>query len=391
MRRSRSNPNPGGSRRFPRGLLSAAVCFGVLWVGVVALASAGVEGVPLLVLGCAGVVGTAALLPLVRRREAELEGLSRTDPLTGLANHRGFHQALARQLERARLGNGRLALVMLDVDHFKAVNDAHGHSYGDEVLRSIGKRVRIAVSGQGTAARVGGEEFALIIPDRDAEGAYEVAERARDAVSTVPVRGIELSCSAGVAAYPDDAEDAANLCQLAEGALHWAKRRGKRHRFAHSGGGDGQDNALRIIQCASQIVRRVESRFGLRLLTRTTRSVAPTEAGERLLRTLVPALEELDASLAALGSLRERPAGTIRITSVEHAAKTVIWPKLVQLLQDFPEIAVEISLAGAGFSAAAPGVHRANGATCDDRPMECAPKPPREAERRNRKTCLLPV
>jgi len=94
----------------------------------------------------------------------------------------------------------------------------------------------------------------------------------------------------------------------------------------------------------SQIVRRVESRLGLRLLTRTTRSVAPTEAGERLLRTLVPALEELDASLAALGSLRERPAGTIRITSVEHAAKTVIWPKLVQLLQDFPEIAVEISL-----------------------------------------------
>jgi len=199
----------------------------VLWVGVVALASAGVEGVPLLVLGCAGVVGTAALLPLVRRREAELEGLSRTDPLTGLANHRGFHQALARQLERAHRQNGRLALVMLDVDHFKAVNDAHGHSYGDEVLRSIGKGLRIAVSGQGTAARVGGEEFALIVPDRDAEAAYELAERARDAVSTVPVRGIELSCSAGVAAYPDDAEDASNLCQLAEGAMHWAKRRGK--------------------------------------------------------------------------------------------------------------------------------------------------------------------
>jgi diguanylate cyclase (GGDEF)-like protein len=116
---------------------------------------------------------------------------------------------------------------MLDVDHFKAVNDAHGHSYGDEVLRSIGKGLRIAVSGEGIAARVGGEEFALIVPDRDAEAAYEVAERARDAVSTVPVGGIELSCSAGVAAYPDDAEDASNLCQLAEGALHWAKRRGK--------------------------------------------------------------------------------------------------------------------------------------------------------------------
>jgi DNA-binding transcriptional LysR family regulator len=94
----------------------------------------------------------------------------------------------------------------------------------------------------------------------------------------------------------------------------------------------------------SQIVRRVEGRLGLRLLTRTTRSVAPTEAGERLLRTLVPALDELDASLAALSSLQDRPAGTIRITSVEHAAKTVIWPALKKLLPDYPEIAVEISL-----------------------------------------------
>ncbi|HEY7151837.1 MAG TPA: EAL domain-containing protein [Solirubrobacterales bacterium] len=228
MRRSRSNPKGGESRRFPPGLLLlAAGGFGVLWIVVVAFATGGVGGVPLLVLGCAGVAGTAALLPAVRRREAELEGLSRTDPLTGLANHRGFHQELARQLERARRRNGRVAVVMLDVDHFKAVNDAHGHSYGDEVLRSIGKGLRIAASGEGTAARVGGEEFALIVPDRDAEGAYEMAERARDAVSTVPVGGIELSCSAGVAAYPDDAEDASNLCQLAEAALHWAKRRGK--------------------------------------------------------------------------------------------------------------------------------------------------------------------
>ncbi|MCW4454989.1 LysR family transcriptional regulator [Flavobacterium sp. MXW15] len=94
----------------------------------------------------------------------------------------------------------------------------------------------------------------------------------------------------------------------------------------------------------SQIVRRVEGRLGLRLLTRTTRSVAPTEAGERLLRTLVPALRELDASLEELSSVRERPAGTIRISSVEHAAKTVIWPVLQQLLPDYPDITVELSL-----------------------------------------------
>jgi DNA-binding transcriptional LysR family regulator len=94
----------------------------------------------------------------------------------------------------------------------------------------------------------------------------------------------------------------------------------------------------------SQIVRRLEKRLGLRLLARTTRSVAPTQAGEHLLQTLVPALANLDASLAALSELRDKPAGTIRITSVEHAAKTIIWPALKKLLPDYPDITVEISL-----------------------------------------------
>jgi diguanylate cyclase (GGDEF)-like protein len=225
MRGSRSQPSPGESR--PRGLLlTAAVGFGVLWACVVALAAVA-DSVALAAVGAVGTAGTIAMVPLVRRRDAELEGLSRTDPLTGLANHRGFHQALARELERARRRDGRLAVVMLDVDNFKAVNDAHGHPYGDEVLRSIGKSLRIATGGAGTAARIGGEEFALIAPGQDAETAYRMAERARDAVGAVSVRGIDLSCSAGVAAYPDDADDASGLCQLAEGALHWAKRRGR--------------------------------------------------------------------------------------------------------------------------------------------------------------------
>jgi diguanylate cyclase (GGDEF)-like protein len=208
-------------------LLSTAMGFGVLWICVVAFAIGAVDGAPLLALGAAGVIGTVALLPLVRRREAELEGLARTDPLTGLANHRGFHQELIRQLDRARHTDERLALVMIDLDNFKAVNDAYGHPYGDEVLKSIGKSLRIALGGDGTAARVGGEEFALIVPGRSAEDAYGTAERARDAVGSVSARDMDISCSAGVAAYPDDAEDASGLCQLAEGALHWAKRRGK--------------------------------------------------------------------------------------------------------------------------------------------------------------------
>jgi len=92
----------------------------------------------------------------------------------------------------------------------------------------------------------------------------------------------------------------------------------------------------------SQTIRGLEARLGLRLLTRTTRSVAPTEAGERLLRTVGPRFEEINAELAALSELREKPAGTIRITTHEHAAEAVLWPALARLLPDYPDIKVEL-------------------------------------------------
>lgn len=92
----------------------------------------------------------------------------------------------------------------------------------------------------------------------------------------------------------------------------------------------------------SHTIRGLESRLGLRLLTRTTRSVSPTPAGERLLATVGPRFDEIDEELAALSELRDRPAGTIRITTDEHAAATILQPKLAQLLPDYPDIKVEI-------------------------------------------------
>ena len=91
-----------------------------------------------------------------------------------------------------------------------------------------------------------------------------------------------------------------------------------------------------------QTVRGLEARLGLRLLTRTTRSVAPTEAGERLLRAAGPHLDGIEAELAALSALREKPAGTIRITAHDHAVRAVLWPALVRLLPDYPDIKVEV-------------------------------------------------
>ena len=94
----------------------------------------------------------------------------------------------------------------------------------------------------------------------------------------------------------------------------------------------------------SHTVRRLEARLGVRLLTRTTRNVAPTEAGERLLATLRPALESIGAELASLSELREKPAGTIRITTSEHAAATILWPALERLLPQYPDINIELSI-----------------------------------------------
>jgi DNA-binding transcriptional LysR family regulator len=105
---------------------------------------------------------------------------------------------------------------------------------------------------------------------------------------------------------------------------------------------------LGISQSAlSHTVRRLEERLGVRLLTRTTRSVALTEAGEWLIETLRPALDEIDVKLAALSQLRETPGATVRITTSEHAARTILWPKVKELLSAYPDLKVELSIEGA--------------------------------------------
>jgi DNA-binding transcriptional LysR family regulator len=94
----------------------------------------------------------------------------------------------------------------------------------------------------------------------------------------------------------------------------------------------------------SHTIRGLETRLGLRLLTRTTRSVSPTEAGERLLLTAGPRFDEIEAELDALSELRDKPAGTVRITTGEHAAETILWPKLAKILPRYPDIKVEIAV-----------------------------------------------
>ncbi len=92
----------------------------------------------------------------------------------------------------------------------------------------------------------------------------------------------------------------------------------------------------------SHTIRELETRLGVRLLTRTTRSVSPTEAGERLLRTVGPRFEEIETELDAVSQLREKPAGTIRVTATDYAVDTILWPKLTKFLRQYPDIKLEI-------------------------------------------------
>ncbi|HET6548902.1 MAG TPA: EAL domain-containing protein [Solirubrobacter sp.] len=147
----------------------------------------------------------------------------RRDGLTGLLNHRACHE----RLREALAAGGPVAVVLLDLDHFKVINDAHGHAEGDRVLAATAERLRSVVRVDDAVGRLGGEEFVMILPGADAAAAEDCAERARAALAELTVRGRPIAASAGVAAAPADGTDAAVLLENADAALYLAKRAGR--------------------------------------------------------------------------------------------------------------------------------------------------------------------
>ena len=168
----------------------------------------------------------------LRRSNQELERLASTDPLTLLANRRQFFARLEAEIKRAHRHEESLALVMLDLDHFKRVNDAHGHGVGDQVLQAVGELLSSCVREWDMAARLGGEEFALILPTTDRSGAREVAERVRARILELRCRtreGVEvtISASCGGAILSAAVTNADELLVAADNALYEAKARGR--------------------------------------------------------------------------------------------------------------------------------------------------------------------
>ena len=155
-----------------------------------------------------------------------LEELAHRDPLTGLANHRHFQEALGDELEAARRDGRPLAVVLIDIDDFKLLNDSRGHPVGDEMLGAAAGSLRSAMRNLGQVARVGGDEFGIVLPDTGRTQALALAEAARAAIEAAGTMRGSLRCSAGIACFPDDARTPGALLQLASGALAWAKAGG---------------------------------------------------------------------------------------------------------------------------------------------------------------------
>jgi diguanylate cyclase (GGDEF)-like protein len=150
-----------------------------------------------------------------------------SDALTGLPNRRAADETLKRMVAQAGRTLSPVAAVMMDLDHFKQINDIHGHEQGDEVLAAVGQLLTSTIRESDFAARFGGEEFLLLLPDTSREQAAVVAEKVRRAMTEVQLGIGPITASLGVAAYPEDGLDAEQLMRRADGALYAAKEHGR--------------------------------------------------------------------------------------------------------------------------------------------------------------------
>jgi two-component system cell cycle response regulator len=173
-------------------------------------------------------VARAVQLVYIRQSLDQLRAEADRDYLTGLLNRRRFRTALGQEVERWRRYNTPCGLVIVDVDHLKHINDTHGHSAGDVVIRHVAGALQQMSRDNDTAARLGGEEFALLLAGADAERAMAAAERLRQTVSAEALEGIgRVTVSLGVASCPAHAQSERYLYAASDAALYTAKRNGR--------------------------------------------------------------------------------------------------------------------------------------------------------------------
>jgi len=243
------------------GLAAAPVWLGRRLWGVVGVGAAGglppgaEEGLQRF----ADLVGLALTGADARR---QLARLASTDHLTGLPNRRSFEERLASEVTRARRHDRQLALVVLDIDNFKQINDAWGHDVGDQALVEFAERLGTLARAGETLARIGGEEFAWILPESDAMGGIAAAERARRAIGGTPFPAVgDVTVSGGVCDLAQ-AETSRELFRYADVALYWAKSQGRDAVFRYS------PEVVELLSAEEQAhrIRRAEALSGIRAL-----------------------------------------------------------------------------------------------------------------------------
>ncbi|HZV75631.1 MAG TPA: diguanylate cyclase [Conexibacter sp.] len=267
------------------------------------------------VVGMATLAIAASIVHVMRRHVelliTRLSDAARTDPLTQLPNRRGFRELLDLELERARRSGVPMSLLVGDVDHFKDVNDRCGHHVGDAALQRVAALLREGMRQIDVPARIGGEEFAVILPGADAHGAFAAAERLRCALrdafadATVPI-----TISFGIASHPANAETAASLVRAADEALYCAKESGRNRSVLHS-------PALRELAGARGVrqERDVEAERFLAVVLDLAEAVDVRFSGSARHSETVGRYAELMAH--ELG-LSERRVGRVRLAGLLH-------------------------------------------------------------------------
>jgi len=223
-----------------------------------------------------GTLLVAAIVIMTMRVRVELlisrlYDAARTDPLTRLCNRRGFRELLDLELERARRGEGQMTVLVGDLDRFKEVNDRSGHQVGDAALQRVARLLTEGKRQIDSAARVGGEEFALILPDSGQDGAFVLAERLRCALRDEFAEDpVPITISFGLATYPLHGETAASLLRAADEALYAAKDSGRNRTVRHSpllrelvreSAGAGDIESERFLTVMLDLAEAVDLRF----------------------------------------------------------------------------------------------------------------------------------
>jgi diguanylate cyclase (GGDEF)-like protein len=272
-----------------------------------------------------GTLAVAAVLIRVMREQVELliarlYDAARADPLTKLSNRRGFRELLDLELARARRAQAKVTVVTGDLDHFKEINDRSGHHVGDTALQRVARVLNAGKRDIDGVARVGGEEFALVLPDTDDHGAFTIAERLRcDLREEFARDAVPLTISFGVATYPQNGETAASLLRAADVALYAAKRSGRNRTVLHS-------PALRAVPCVDGDSRDIAAERFIAVILDLAEAVDLRFSGSARHSETVGRYAEMMAH--ELG-LSEQRTGRVRLAGLLHDIGKVGVPESV--------------------------------------------------------------